>query len=100
MDLNKILLISEILGDDYDPNDWNLKPAARAVMHFLGMLFITASIVLLNYSKILGGFFLIGSTIIYIIAVSVNDHDDLSMIFIIPLSAIIGWGILILINQN
>lgn len=100
MDLNKILLTSEILGDDYDPSDWNLKPAACAVMHFLGILFITASIVLLNYNKILGSFLLIGSTIIYIIAVSMNDHNDLSMIFTILLSGIIGCGILILINQN
>lgn len=100
MDLNKIFLTSEIIGDDYDPNDLNLKPAACAAMHFLGMLFITASIVLLNYSKILGGFLLIGSVIVYIIMVSVNDHNDLSMIFTIPLSGMIGCGILILINQQ
>lgn len=98
MDLIKILFISEVLGNDYDPDDLHFSPIAYIFKHILGIVFIVSSTILLNYMHILGSFFLIGSAIVYSIMISVNNHDDISMLLTVPLSVFIGCGIIILIN--
>ena len=98
MNINKLLSVTEVLGSDYNTDDLHISTIQYIIVQCIGMLFMILATVLWICSPILSMILLIGITIVYCVVLSVNDHNDVSMLLTIPLSIFIGVCIILMIK--
>ena len=96
MTLNKLLLTSEIIGDDYNYNCWHLKGPAYFLLVISYILLMTLLLILcLEAKEVLLVTLPIGLTVVYGTLFMLNDDDDCSF----PVYMVISVALMFIIKS-